>query len=105
MLEGFFSIMNQVGLVIVLFLGGWFVFNDPSFTLGDFYAFVAYLSGLTMPLWTISWFFVSTSVTHTSIQRMQELEAAPERAARRGPEELPERHPVLAWSGSPSRPP
>ena len=78
-LEGFFSIMNQVGLVIVLFLGGWFVFTDRSFTLGDFYAFVAYLSGLTMPLWTISWFFVSTSVTHTSIQRMQELEAAPER--------------------------
>jgi len=93
LLEGFFSIMNQVGLVIVLFLGGWFVFTDPRFTLGDFYAFVAYLSGLTMPLWTISWFFVSTAVTHTSLKRMQELEAAPERAV--GREELPERHPVL----------
>ena len=97
LLEGFFSIMNQVGLVIVLFLGGWFVFKDPSFTLGDFYAFVAYLSGLTMPLWTISWFFVSTNVTHTSIQRMQELEVAPERVP--GTEDLPERHPVLKMEG------
>ncbi|MCB9513086.1 MAG: ABC transporter ATP-binding protein [Candidatus Krumholzibacteriia bacterium] len=93
LLEGFFSIMNQVGLVVVLFLGGWFVLRDPHFTLGDFYAFVAYLSGLSMPLWTISWFFVSTSVTHTSVKRMQELEAAEERQP--GREDLPERHPAL----------
>ncbi len=92
-LESFFSIMNQVGLVIVLFLGGWFVLKDPRFTLGDFYAFVAYLSGLTMPLWTISWFFVSTNVAHTSIKRMQEVEEQPERVP--GSEDVPERHPAL----------
>ena len=92
-LESFFSIMNQVGLVIVLFLGGWFVLKDPRFTLGDFYAFVAYLSGLTMPLWTISWFFVSTNVADTSIKRMRELEEEPER--RMGTATVAERHPAL----------
>ncbi len=96
-LEAFFSVMNQVGLVIVLFLGGWFVLKDPAFSLGDFYAFVAYLSGLTMPLWTISWFFVSTNVAHTSIKRMQEVEEQPERTT--GNEELGERHPVLQLHG------
>jgi len=92
-LEGIFSLVNQAGLIIVLFLGGYYVLEDPEFTLGDFYAFVAYLSGLTMPLWTIAWFFVSTNVTHTSIDRLEELEKEPEREP--GSLELPHRHPAL----------
>jgi ATP-binding cassette subfamily B protein len=93
-MEGVFALVNQTGLVIVLFLGGWFVLNDPNFTLGDFYAFVAYLSGLTNPLWTIAWFFVSTNVANTSIKRMQELELEEERPA--GDETLTEQQPALA---------
>ncbi len=92
-LEGIFSLMNQTGLIIVLFLGGYFVLVKPEFTLGDFYAFVAYLSGLTMPLWTIAWFFVSTNVTNTSVGRLEELEKEPERKP--GVLELPQRHPPL----------
>lgn len=92
-LEGIVALMNQAGLVVVLFLGGWFVLKDPGFTLGDFYAFVAYLSGLTMPLWTISWFFVSTNVAHTSVKRLQALEAEPAREL--GDQTLAERHPAL----------
>jgi ATP-binding cassette subfamily B protein len=48
-------------------------------TLGDFYAFVAYLSSLTGPLWTISWFFVSTNVVSRSVDRMRQVEDLPER--------------------------
>ena len=91
--EGLFAIMNQIGLVIVLFLGGYFVLTKRGLSLGDFYAFVAYLSGLTMPLWTISWFFVSTNVADTSINRMKEMEREPERSP--GVETLTERHPGL----------
>ncbi|MDP6418243.1 MAG: ABC transporter ATP-binding protein [Candidatus Krumholzibacteria bacterium] len=95
-LEGIFSLMNQAGLIVVLFLGGYFVVKDPEFTLGDFYAFVAYLSGLTMPLWTISWFFVSTNVTKTSIERLLEVEK--EKESPRGERSLRDRHPVLHLS-------
>ncbi|MCP4547009.1 MAG: ABC transporter ATP-binding protein [bacterium] len=92
-LEGFFSIMNQIGLVVVLFLGGWFVVNDPKFTIGDFYAFVAYLSNLTMPIWTISYFFVSTNLANASVKRMQEIEKEEEREPGEG--KVAESHPVL----------
>ena len=92
-LEGIFSLLNQTGLIIVLFLGGYFVVVNPEFTLGDFYAFVAYLSGLTMPLWTIAWFFVSTNVTNTSVGRLEELEKEAERKP--GVLEIPQRHPPL----------
>jgi len=92
-LEGIFSLMNQTGLIIVLFLGGYFVLVNPEFTLRDFYAFVAYLSGLTMPLLTIACFFVSTNVALASVERLEQLEAEPERMP--GRLELPERHPPL----------
>jgi len=93
LLEGIFAIVNQGGLVVVLFFGGWLVLKDPGFSLGDFYAFVAYLSGLAMPLWTISWFFVSTKVADTSIGRLEELETEPERVP--GKKTLDKRHPSL----------
>lgn len=92
-IEGLFSIANQAGLIVVLFLGGWLVLKDPGFTLGDFYAFVAYLSGLTMPLWTISWFFVSSNVADTSIERLREI--ADEEERREGTQTMADGKPAL----------
>ncbi len=77
-LEGLGALLNQSGVIIVLFAGGWFLMRG-QITLGDFYAFVAYLGSLTGPLWTISWFFVSTNVVASSVERMRQLEAEPER--------------------------
>lgn len=77
-LEGLGALLNQSGVIIVLFAGGWFLMRG-QITLGDFYAFVAYLGSLTGPLWTISWFFVSTNVVASSVDRMQQLEAHAER--------------------------
>lgn len=78
-LEGLGALLNQSGVIIVLFAGGWLLMRG-QITLGDFYAFVAYLGSLTGPLWTISWFFVSTNVVASSVERMRQLEAQPERA-------------------------
>jgi len=74
LLESLGSIINQVGLVIVLFAGGWLVIQK-QITIGDFYAFVAYLTSITEPIWTISWFFVSSKLAETSIQRLKEIQA------------------------------
>jgi ATP-binding cassette subfamily B multidrug efflux pump len=78
LLEALGALMNQIGVIVVLFAGGYFLMKG-RITLGDFYAFVTYLSSLTEPLWTISWFFVSTTLVGTSVKRMEELEEAPER--------------------------
>ena len=72
LLESLGSIINQVGLVIVLFAGGWLVIHK-QITIGDFYAFVAYLTAITEPIWTISWFFVSSKLAETSVQRLKEI--------------------------------
>lgn len=72
LLESLGSVINQVGLVIVLFAGGWLVIRK-QITIGDFYAFVAYLTAITEPIWTISWFFVSSKLAGTSVQRMKEI--------------------------------
>ena len=77
-LEGLGALLNQSGVIVVLFAGGLFLMRG-QITLGDFYAFVAYLSSLTGPLWTISWFFVSTNVVSSSVNRMMEIQATPER--------------------------
>jgi len=77
-LEGLGSLLNQSGVIIVLFAGGHFLMKG-QITLGDFYAFVAYLGSLTGPLWTISWFFVSTNVVSSSVDRMVQVEEMPER--------------------------
>jgi ATP-binding cassette, subfamily B, bacterial len=82
-IEGLGALLNQSGVIVVLFAGGIYLMRG-EITLGDFYAFVAYLSSLTNPLWTISWFFVSTTLVGTSVDRVEELENHPER----GPGEL-----------------
>jgi len=77
-LEGLGALLNQSGVIIVLFAGGIYLMQG-RITLGDFYAFVAYLGSLTGPLWTISWFFVSTNVVSSSVDRMVQMEQTPER--------------------------
>ncbi|RKY47874.1 MAG: hypothetical protein DRP86_07160 [Candidatus Neomarinimicrobiota bacterium] len=72
-LESLGAMINQVGLVIILFVGGFFV-QQGRMSLGEFYAFVAYLSGMTETIWTISWFFVSTKMVEASISRLEQLE-------------------------------
>ncbi len=79
-LEGLGALLNQSGVIVVLFAGGVFLMRG-EITLGDFYAFVAYLSSLTNPLWTISWFFVSTTLVASSVDRMVEVEDQEERRA------------------------
>ncbi len=77
-LEGLGALLNQSGVIIVLFAGGIYLMQG-RISLGDFYAFVAYLGSLTGPLWTISWFFVSTNVVSSSVDRMVQMEQTPER--------------------------
>ncbi len=77
-LEGLGALMNQSGVIVVLFVGAVYVVRH-EITIGDFYAFVTYLSRLTGPLWTISWFFVSTTLVGASVDRFKELEQEEER--------------------------
>ena len=72
-LESLGSLINQVGLVVILFLGGYYVIHD-EITLGTFYAFIAYMTGITEPIWTISWFFVSLKMAESSVDRLEEIE-------------------------------
>ena len=72
-LESLGSLINQVGLVVVLFLGGYYVIHS-EISLGDFYAFIAYMTGITEPIWTISWFFVSLKMAESSVDRLEEIE-------------------------------
>jgi ABC-type multidrug transport system fused ATPase/permease subunit len=72
-LESLGSLINQVGLVVILFLGGYYVIHD-EITLGTFYAFIAYMAGITEPIWTISWFFVSLKMAESSVDRLEEIE-------------------------------
>ena len=73
LLESLSNFLNQIGLLVVIFVGGWFVIKGRM-SLGDFYAFYAYLSGLAETIWTLSWFFVSTKLAEASVDRMVELE-------------------------------
>ena len=72
-LESLGSVINQVGLVVILFLGGYYVIHG-EITLGTFYAFIAYMTGITEPIWTISWFFVSLKMAESSVDRLEEIE-------------------------------
>jgi len=72
-LESIGSLINQVGLVVILFLGGYYVIQG-EITMGTFYAFIAYMGGITEPIWTISWFFVSLKMAESSVDRLEEIE-------------------------------
>ena len=80
-LESIGSLINQVGLVIILFVGGYYVIQK-IISLGDFYAFIAYMTGITEPIWTISWFFVSLKMSESSIDRLEEIEGSRNRKER-----------------------
>ncbi len=77
-LESLGALLNQLGVIIVLFVGGSY-YIEGRLSLGDFYAFVAYLTSMTQPIWTLSWFFVSTTMVETSIERLEEIADEPER--------------------------
>jgi len=81
-LESIGGLINQVGLVIILFVGGYYVIHG-SISLGDFYAFIAYMAGITEPIWTISWFFVSLKMAESSVERLEDIEAFENRKIRR----------------------
>ncbi|NQV14837.1 ABC transporter ATP-binding protein [bacterium] len=87
-LEGIGGLVNQVGLVIILFVGGYYVINQ-QISLGDFYAFIAYMTGITEPIWTISWFFVSLKLAETSVDRLQEIERSENRPRKTATMEMP----------------
>ncbi len=72
-LESIGSLINQVGLIVILFVGGYYVIHD-EISLGTFYAFIAYMTGITEPIWTISWFFVSLKMSESSVDRLEEIE-------------------------------
>ncbi len=72
-LESLGSVVNQVGLVVILFVGGYYVIHS-EISLGDFYAFIAYMTGITEPIWTISWFFVSLKMAESSVDRLEAIE-------------------------------
>ncbi|NQT61931.1 MAG: ABC transporter ATP-binding protein [Candidatus Marinimicrobia bacterium] len=72
-LESLGSVINQVGLVVILFVGGYYVIHS-EISLGDFYAFIAYMTGITEPIWTISWFFVSLKMAESSVDRLEAIE-------------------------------
>jgi len=72
-LESLGSVINQFGLVVILFLGGYYVIKN-EISLGDFYAFIAYMTGITEPIWTLSWFFVSLKMAESSVDRLEEIE-------------------------------
>ncbi len=88
LLESIGSLINQVGLVIILFMGGYYVIQ-AQISLGEFYAFIAYMTGITEPIWTISWFFVSLKVAETSVERLEEIETTENRLARTAQVEKP----------------
>lgn len=81
-LESIGGLINQVGLVIILFVGGYYVIHG-GISLGDFYAFIAYMTGITEPIWTISWFFVSLKMAESSVDRLEDIEAFENRKIQR----------------------
>lgn len=79
-LEGAGALLNQIGVIVVIFLGGHACVNG-RISVGDFYAFMSYLTSMTQPIWTLSWFFVSTNFIEASVDRIVEVERIPERRA------------------------
>ncbi|MBT4361866.1 MAG: ABC transporter ATP-binding protein [Candidatus Marinimicrobia bacterium] len=60
--------MNRIGLTPHNYV------IHAEITLGTFYAFIAYMTGITEPIWTISWFFVSLKMAESSVDRLEEIE-------------------------------
>lgn len=78
LLEGAGALLNQIGVIVVLFVGGHYCVQG-RITVGEFYAFMTYLTSMTQPIWTLSWFFVSTNFVEAAVDRIMEVENEPER--------------------------
>ncbi len=67
------SIANQVGTIIIIFVGGYFAIHQ-QLELGTFLLFIMYLERLIDPIWTLSWFYGSSRQVFTYVDRLRETE-------------------------------
>lgn len=67
------SIANQVGTIIIIFVGGYFAIHQ-QLELGTFLLFIMYLERLIDPIWTLSWFYGSSRQIFTYVDRLKETE-------------------------------
>lgn len=66
----------NLGTVVILTLGGWFVINS-SLTVGDFAAFISYLTLLIFPIFVIGFMGNIIAQATASYQRLREVLDAP----------------------------
>jgi ABC-type multidrug transport system fused ATPase/permease subunit len=66
------TLVNNAGFITVLFFGGYLVIHD-KITLGTFILFGSYLRVFIGPMWTLSWFFVSSKQTFRYVERIREI--------------------------------
>jgi len=80
--------MSSLGMVVLLWYGGYLVLHDPTFDAGSFVAFFRALSRLTWPLVSLGFLISIIERGRASYSRVREvLEAKPEIAG--GTEQLP----------------
>lgn len=68
---------NNVGVIIAIFFGS-YLMKQGSLTLGAFLMFIIYLSNLSGPFWTLSWFYASSRQATKYIERLEETAKYPE---------------------------
>ncbi len=71
-----YGLMNSVGILLVLWLGGRMVVNG-TLSLGDFVAFSTYIHMVIEPMVSIGFFFTRGKQALVAIHRLLELEDAP----------------------------
>jgi len=82
-LDSLYSVIGQVGKVIVLLVGGLFVI-DGRMGIGDLYAFYVYLDLIMGPMHDIPNLFVTSKQAFASIDREQEILDFPSAPSREG---------------------
>lgn len=70
-------ITNNFGVIIAIFFGS-YLMKEGSLTLGAFLMFIIYLSNLSGPFWTLSWFYASSRQAAKYIERLEETAKFPE---------------------------
>ncbi len=72
------SLVNNAGFITVIFFGGYLVIHD-KITLGTFILFGSYLRVFIGPMWTLSWFFVTSKQTFRYVERIKEIGKFPQK--------------------------
>lgn len=71
----FFSLLiENIGSVIVIFIGGYYVIND-RISIGTLLLFIMYLQRLLDPIWTLSWSYASSKQVFRYVDRLMETES------------------------------